>query len=168
MYAAAPSVTQTVTVMPNLIVNGGFEAGSLSPWILTVGGQAASVVLDSSKAVAGKDSAHISVPTAAASLWQINFQSGTFSLTAGRQYQASFWVMTDTARQIEVVAQGGVPLWTYYGLTSPIWISSGTWLYYSIPFTATSTASDARLEFWLGGKTSNVWLDNVQVFATGN
>ena len=168
IYAAAPPVTQTVTVQPNLVVNGGFEAGSLIPWQLTLGGQSASVALDSSTVAVGKASAHVNIPAAAASPWQIDFQTGIFALSGGREYQVNFWAMSDTARSIKVVTQGAGPQWPYYGLTSQISLGSGTWGYYSLTFVAPVTASDAKLEFWLGGRISNVWLDSVQVFATGN
>jgi hypothetical protein len=167
-YAAAPPVTQEFTVVPNLIANGGFESGSLLPWQLLLGGESASVSLATSSATGGQYSAHLNVTQTMPPNWKIDFQSGAFSLTAGKQYQVNFWAMSDVAPSIMVVTQGGPPLWPYYGLMTNVVLTDGVWHYYSLNFIASATVSDATLEFWLGAQPSNIWFDNVQLFATGN
>ena len=167
-YAAAPAVVQTFTVAANLITNGGFETGYLSPWQLLLGGESAVVSLSTSTSAGGQYSAHINVTQTMPPNWKIDFQSAAFSLTSGKQYQVNFWAMSDVAPSIMVVTQGGPPLWSYYGLMTNVVLTDGTWSYYSLTFVASATVSDATLEFWLGAETSNIWFDNVQVFATGN
>jgi hypothetical protein len=167
-YAPAAAVTQTFTVAPNLIANGGFESGSLAPWQLLLSGESASVSLATSSTAGGQYSAHINVTQTMPPNWKIDFQSGAFSLTAGKQYQVNFWAMSDVAPSIMVVTQGGPPAWSYYGLMTNVVLTDGTWSYYSLTFVASTTASDATLEFWLGAQASNIWLDNVQLFATGS
>ncbi len=167
-YSAAPPVTQTFTVAPNLIVNGGFESGSLSPWQLLLGGQTASVALDDTTGSGGQFSAFINITETLPPNWQIDFQSGSFSLIAGQEYQVNFWAMSNSVPSITVVTQGGGPLWPYYGLLTPVTLTNGSWNHYSLTFVASATASDATLEFWLGAQQSDIWIDNVQLFATGN
>jgi hypothetical protein len=89
-------------------------------------------------------------------------------LTAGKQYQLNFWAMSNGTPNIAVAPQGGPPLWPFYGLMSPIILTNGSWSYYSLTFVASATATDATLEFWLGTQPMNVWIDNVQLFATAN
>jgi hypothetical protein len=169
-WSAAAPVTQSFNVMPNLITNGGFETGSLSPWALSVtksGLGQATAALDSTTAADGAASAHVHITAASASNWQIDFASKAFSLVAGKQYIVSFWVKSDVAQTIQVATQGGAPNYAYYGLNNVFSVGT-TWVRDSLTFKASTTASDTALEFFLGGKASNIWLDDVQVFATGN
>ncbi len=169
-FSAATPVTQSFTVMPNLVTNGGFETGSLSPWTFVVdidGVAKATVALDSTTAADGTTSAHVNVAAAGTQNYHIKLSSKTFSLVAGRQYIVSFWVKSDVAQTIQVAAQGGAPGYAYYGLINVFSVGT-TWARDSRTFTASTTASDASLEFFLGGKASNIWVDDAQVFATGN
>jgi hypothetical protein len=167
-YAAAAPITQSFVVAPNLISNGGFESGALSPWQLLLGGEDASVSLSSATSAGGQYSAQVNVVQALPPNWRIDFQSGAFSLTAGSQYQVNFWAMSNVAPSIMVVTQGGPPQWSYYGLMTNVVLTDGAWHYYSLTFTASATVNDATLEFWLGAEPSNIWFDNIQLFATGN
>jgi Carbohydrate binding domain len=153
--------------MPNLITNGGFGTGSLSPWTLSVSSGTATAALDSTTAADGTTSAHVHVTLAASSNWQIDFASARFPLVSGKQYTVSFWAKSDVSQTIQVATQGGSPNWSYYGMNTMFSVGT-TWARDSLTFTSTATASDTALEFFLGAKASNIWLDDVQVFATGN
>jgi hypothetical protein len=166
-WSAATPITQSFAVMPNLITNSGFETGSLSPWTLSVSAGKATAALDGTTAADGATSAHVSVTSAASSNWQIDFASARFPLVSGRQYTISFWAKSDVAQSIEVATQGGAPTYSYYGMNAMFSVGT-TWARDSLTFKATATASDTSLEFFLGAKASNIWLDDVQVYATGN
>ena len=166
-WSAAPPVTQSFAVMPNLITNGGFETGSLSPWTLSAGAGKATAALDGTTAADGTNSAHVNVTSAAPSNWQIDFASARFPLVSGKQYTISFWVKSDVVQTIQVAMQGGPPSYSYYGMNTMFSVGT-TWTRDSLTFKATATANDTSLEFFLGGKASNIWLDDVQVYATGN
>ncbi len=49
-----------------------------------------------------------------------------------------------------------------YGLTGEVAISA-EWSLYTVTFTANETASDARIQFFLGARTGDVWIDDVQL-----
>jgi hypothetical protein len=168
--AAAVPVAQSFTVAPNLIVNGGFEAGSLAPWVLVVYGDsvvAGTAALDSTTAVQGTYSAHVTITAAGTANWHLDFEQGSLPLYAGASYQVSFWAKADSARSFPVVMQGGAPNYSNYGLYSSVSIGT-TWQQYTVTFVATTTATDGRLQFYLGSNTGNVWFDDVQVFGTAN
>jgi hypothetical protein len=165
-YPAATSVTQSFLVTSNLIVNGGFESGSLAPWALlenSDGAAAGSAALDSTTSAQGASSAHIAIAAAATANWHLNFEQPGLPLVDGATYEVHFWAKADSARSFPVVMQGGAPNYLNYGLYAPVSVST-SWQLYTTSFVATSTASDGRLQFYLGSNTGNVWLDAVQLF----
>jgi hypothetical protein len=167
-YAAAVPVTQSFTVAMNLLSNGGFESGSLAPWVLLVdqdGQVAGSAALDSTTAVDGVDSAHITIAAAGTANWHLDFEQGNLPLVAGATYQFKFWAKADSARWVTVSMQGGPPNYSNYGLYT-FFDFGTTWSQYTASFVAPITATDGRLQFYLGSNTGNVWLDDVQVFGT--
>jgi len=162
-------VTQTFSVTPNLLTNGGFE-GSLSPWQLFVtndGQGSATAALDTTTFFDGKSAAHVNVTHAATATWHIDLEEGNLPLSAGATYEVQFWAKSDSARSIQVVMQGGAPSYSTYGLYSTINISP-TWSLYAVSFVAPSTVTDGRLQFRLGNASGNVWLDDAQLLGVAN
>ncbi len=147
---------------PNLLMNGGFESG-LTGWQLNVvndGQGKATVTPDNSIVAVGTGAAHLDIISPGTVNWHVMFEQDNLPLTARTEYQVQFWARADTPRTITVFSQGGPPNFTNYGLFAQIAIGTG-WSLYSAPFTATATANDARLEFWVGDVAGNVWLDGV-------
>jgi hypothetical protein len=169
-YTAALPVTQSFLVCPNLIVNGGFESGTLSPWTLLLnkdGVVAGTLTLDSTTAAQGTTSAHIAITSAGTANWHADLEQSSLSLVAGATYAVRFWAKADSARSFPIVLQGGAPNYAIYGLDANVSIGT-TWQLYTVTFVAPTTASDGRLQFYLGSNTGNVWLDNIQLFNTAN
>jgi uncharacterized protein (TIGR03437 family) len=165
-YPVAPAA-QLGMAPGNLILNGGFESPLTGAWLLNIvndGQGAGTVSLDSTIAADGNSSAHIAVSSAATAPWHIQLEQDTIPLSQGVNYQVQFWARADAPRTITVQMQGGPPNTTFYGLNTPISIGT-TWGLYSATFTSTSTATDGRLEFWVGDVVGNVWLDDVQLSA---
>jgi len=165
-YPVAPAA-QLAMAPVNLILNGGFESPLTGAWLLNIvndGQGAGTVSLDSTTAADGNSSAHIAVSSAATAPWHIQLEQDTIPLSQGVNYQVQFWARADAPRTITVQMQGGPPNTIFYGLNTPISIGT-TWGLYSATFTSTSTATDGRLEFWVGDVVGNVWLDDVQLSA---
>jgi hypothetical protein len=151
---------------PNLLANGGFESG-LNNWAFWVDndgkGQATVAVEPSNPAPGYRNSAHVTVTSAATMNWHIDLEQDNLPLTAGVEYQVQFWARADAPRVITIFSQGGAPDYPYYGLSAQISIGTA-WKLYSVSFEALSTAHDARLEFWFGQQAGNYWLSGVQLF----
>jgi uncharacterized protein (TIGR03437 family) len=164
-FPLGPAVNIDVIPPVNLLVNGGLESGSLSPWQTFYGsGGKASTVLDSTIAAEGNTSARVTVSATSPNPWQITFEQDNIAITKGTTYQVQFWARSDAARTISIICQGGAPNYTNYGLFAQFSVGP-SWNLYTASFTASSTASDGRLEFWIGDVAGSVWFDGVQ-FAT--
>jgi uncharacterized protein (TIGR03437 family) len=153
----------------NLLINGGMEAGSLSPWQTFSGsdGGKASTVLDSSIAAEGNTSAHITVASTSAQPWEITFEQDNIAITKGVTYQIQFWARSDTPRSLWINGQGQGPLYPNYGLYQTFSVGP-SWQLFTTFFTANATASDMRLEFWAGNQVGNLWIDGVQFAPSAN
>jgi len=146
------------------LTNGGFENG-LTGWNLSidsVGGDtvAANVTTDSTTAAQGSASAHIAVTSPTTIDWHIDFNQQAVSLTAGTNYQLSFWAKASASRMIGVALQAGAPGYAEY-YSNQVVIDS-TWRQYTFSFNAGKTDPATSLEFFLGGPVGDIWLDGVQ------
>ena len=158
-------VTNAWFVPANLLANGSFESSDLSPWNVFAGsGGKASDALDSNVAAEGDSSARITVTATSANPWQVTFEQDNIPITKGATYQVQFWAKSDTPRTMAIICQGGAPNYTNYGLYGSFTLGPG-WKLFTTSFTALATATDGRLEFWVGDQTGNVWIDGTQFFA---
>ncbi len=150
---------------PNLATNAGFEDATLAPWtswVDTANGYAATFTRDTAAPGAGTASARITVTQAGGEDWRIDFNQPNRSLVAGTAYEIRFLARASTARPLTVGVTKGAPNWDNYGLWRTVTLST-TWQEFVLPFDATSTASDARLQFLAGEATGSIWLDEVRV-----
>jgi len=162
---ATPAMEIGAGPSPNELANSGFENG-LTGWSLDLtsdGSDAATVTVDTTNPADGKASAHVSVISAATADWHIDFEQHNLALTAGTEYEVQFWARADRPHSFIVYTQGGAPDYPAYGLDQTISIGT-TWNLYSVSFVAPVTASDGRLEFFLGNEVGNVWLDDVELY----
>lgn len=150
---------------PNLIVNAGFEQPLAEPWggwVDTGGGYAGAFTRDLATAHTGAASARVVVTAAPGEAWRIEFRQDARTLVAGVSYELSFWAKASAPRPITVSAQQNAPPWNGYGLYQRVDLDT-PWQRFTVPFTATATGSDVRIQFLVGATTGTVWLDDVQL-----
>ncbi|MGQ0700043.1 MAG: cellulase family glycosylhydrolase [Panacagrimonas sp.] len=159
----APTPAPPVAPSPsaNMLINPGFESGSLSPWTLYFqGGAAGNSTFDTSTKTEGGRSIKVTVtvPKSSAYLAQLNQRS--ISLIAGRKYTLRFSARAEWDRQVEVGVQMGQAPWTLYMTQKPQLATF--WKQFAYTFTATSTAM-SQVAFNLAQNSGSVWIDSVSL-----
>ena len=96
------------------------------------------------------------------------YSTGGFNIREGKGYKVSFYAKAASARQLNFsIMQQASPYKSYveeYNSNSGTSVTLTTsYALYSYVFTANTSASDARLQFFLGNDTNNVKFDNVKV-----
>jgi hypothetical protein len=154
---------------PDIIENGGFEDELDTTWRLSANastGCAATLTRDPSDAAVGAVSARVEVTATSGTDWHVSLVQYDRSLEGGELYELAFWAKADAPRPIRVSAQKEGPDWRGYGLSRSVSIDTA-WQEHRIAFTATETADDARIQFFLGATTGTVWLDDVRLYTRG-
>jgi len=165
-YPLGPATQAEPAPSANLVRNGGFESSLAGTWQLDIQQGNATESLDSTVAADGTSSGHVVVASAGTQPWHISFEQENLSLVAGTSYQVQFWARADTQRTITLHSQGGAPNFPDYNLNAQFSVGP-SWSLYKSSFTAPQTVNDARLQFWIGDVAGEIWLDDVQMAATG-
>ncbi len=151
-----------------LIVNGDFETGDAAGWLLiNQNGAASSLNISAATHYQGSYGAIIAITNPGAYPGDIQLKSsGAFSVVEGRRYTLTFAAHAGAQRDIIVAVLKGTSPWTSYGLSG----AAGTVTldtfdqFFSIDFTATATAMDAKLFLFLGGNPNDIALDVVGLY----
>ncbi|HVO42922.1 MAG TPA: carbohydrate binding domain-containing protein, partial [Aggregatilineales bacterium] len=166
-YPLGPAqfIAKAGTPAQNILTNGSFDRAALAPWTLQITdkpGNAATLTRDLKDKVDGAASARIDIVSTSGADWKIDFSQPNRQLIKDTTYNVVFWAKSDRVRPITLYAQKNGPDWRNYGLNSHVTIGT-QWKEYTVPFTATETASDARIHFFVGEQMGSVWIDNVRV-----
>jgi Carbohydrate binding domain/Cellulase (glycosyl hydrolase family 5) len=161
-----PTATNTPTPTPtpasfNLLVNGSFDSGSLSPWALHVTSPAAgSAAISTSTFVNGTASAKVKVSKANSNARYVQFSQRGISMVAGHTYTLTFYIKASVSRKANVVVQKSSSPWTtYMGHTFSV---STVWAEKTVTFTP--TVSDiVGVNFNLAQHTGAVYIDAVSL-----
>lgn len=149
----------------SILDNGNFEQALDTDWefwVSAAGGGVASLTRDNTEVHEGAYSARVHVAASADEDWHINFYQADRPLKADQRYAFTFWAKASKPRLISLSAQKGADDWRGYGLYREVALST-EWTEHRVLFTATETATDARIQFFLGADTGTVWVDDVQV-----
>ncbi len=147
-----------LTAAPDAVTNPGFETDVTSGWkFFTVLG--ATVDRDTTTAMEGSASAHVTCSTAAPTVpWSTVYSTlNTLPIVQNGQYSATFWAKAAVPRTIDITCDaptGGIS----YAIQR---LSIDTqWRRYQVVLVPNATAS-GRLTFTLARETGDVWLDDV-------
>ncbi len=165
----AERLTGYVDPGPNLVDNGDFESeldNTWRLWVNTAAGCQATVRRDTTDRVSGDASARIDIATTSGEAWHIDLAQFGRSWEKAIAYEVSFWAKADRDREITLSAQKGSPDWRNYGLWRSVTLSP-SWEHYALPFEATETTSESRLQFLVGAVPGTVWIDDVRVGKRG-
>ena len=163
-YPLGPAKLLASPTSTNTLTNGGFESG-LAGWTLLVNTPAkAAVAADPSVVAEGTSSAHVAVSSSSTINSDVSFELPGVSVTGGTTYRLQFWARADSARVITINSQGGPPNYPWYGLYAKITIGPG-WSLYTASMVAPTTATDGRIQFWVGDVAGSVWIDGVRLSA---
>lgn len=149
----------------NLISNGSFDTGSLTPWTLAVSPTvSATAGLDSSTYVDGMASASVTVNSV--NLWYqgAELTQGPFALRGNQSYAITYWAKSNTEHNVLVQvcsAQGSCVADAQLGVNA-------AWTPYTVYFSAPGNMNDAQLSFSTADVTGTTWLDAVSVVQLSN
>ncbi len=147
----------------SLVENGDFTAG-IEGWTLWADesvGASASVAPESG-------SARVDIASGAADGWRIELAQWNRTLVGGANYELRFRARSSAARSVGVASQKGSPDWRSYGLSGTVELDTA-WRSFAVPFTATESVDDARIQFYLGSGPAGdlgpatIWIDDVEV-----
>ena len=142
---------------PELLLNGDFEHDFAQSWSLAVDSRG------SAKATLARvDGVAVIDVTATSVDWHVDFHQRDRTLEKGKSYVLRFQARASEPRVIALSSQKGVVNWRNYGLSQKV--TAGTeWQDFAVTFEANETANDARIQFFLGAQTGQVWIDNVSL-----
>jgi hypothetical protein len=147
----------------SIIDNGDFGSGTegWTLWADASAGASASMVADAG-------TLRIDIESGSSESWRIDLAQWERPLVAGANYELRFRARASAARPIGIASQKGEPDWRSYGLTGSVQAEEA-WRTFAVPFTATESADDARIQFHVGagldGDTgpATIWIDDVEV-----
>ncbi len=153
------------TASPEMLTNGNFAAGFVSPWSFQViAPAAASKQILTNAAPDGGSALEVNVTTNDAVSWYVQYYQTNLHVTNGQPYTVTFWAKTELPRSLEVnLMQQNNP---YSGLASATVTLSTNWLFQTVALTPTATENAARIT--LGGlatQTGKVWFASISLRA---
>ena len=89
--------------------------------------------------------------------------SNQFALQGKQAYSAGFSIKAPSGITIQAILRRAAAPWDSLGL-SATFVGTGAWKYYTLPFTATASLSNARLDFVVPANQT-IGLDNVMITA---
>jgi hypothetical protein len=157
-YLALGPLTTT-----NVVHNPGFEGSELAPWALYSQGGRASLTRTPVSAPFPTTLTAQVVISASSSLGDVRVEQAGLALLSNKAYTFSFWgqasaQLWDVQSSLHASGQPDIR----YGLEETLKLGT-TWQQYQVPFTATTTVSNAVLSLSVGGRAGTVWIDNVRL-----
>lgn len=161
----APALVVDHLNTPNLLVNGDFQNNltGWSLWVNTALGASATSSIDPGGGANQTAAARI-VISSAATVPAVEFRQAGISITSGQSYTLSFWAKSSVTRTIVIDLKKN-PDGVNYGFNSIKVTLTPQWQHFHIAGVAIVTAGDGKLEFLMGDKTGEVWMDDIQLQA---
>jgi hypothetical protein len=147
----------------NLLRNGGFEDGVMTPWGIydnTGGGARGEVITDDP--IEGDYCLHIVVPQANANYWDVGLNQGGLVFESGKKYTLSAWLKCDSGTlDVSYKPELAQDPWTGFGALD--FTITEEWDEYSTTTPVmTSDVSPGEVVFHIGFTPGELWVDGVR------
>ena len=147
----------------NLLNNGGFEDGVMTPWGIydnTGGGASAEVVTDDP--IERDYCLHVMVPQVNANFWDVGVNQGGLVFEAGKNYTLSAWLKCDTGTlDFNYKPEIAQDPWTGYG--EQTLTMTDEWEEYSTTTNVIpADVSPAEIVIHIGFAAAEIWIDGVR------
>jgi streptogramin lyase len=142
-------------------LNGQFDYGTQS-WNLSTyaTGAAATYKIDTNSVISGHNSAAVQISQTTGTDWHIQFWQW-LSVNQGHKYTITFKAKASAARSITLALQKGAsPYTTYLNKAHNLTTQVQT---FTDEVTMNTTDLAAKLQFYLGGSTASVWIDDITI-----
>ncbi|QLE02216.1 fibronectin type III domain-containing protein [Galbibacter sp. BG1] len=149
---------------PNLVLNGEFN-NELNNWNFyhnTSGNPMATVVNNAN--LSGSNAVKVTINSGATGTNDSDIQlfTNTGSLESGKTYQITFQAKATANRSMRVGVLNNVSPWNNYS-SDIVNLTATSQTFGPLEFSMSETTSNARLDFFLGGNSNNVFIDNVSI-----
>lgn len=148
-----------IFIVPSSITNGDFETGDTSGW--TIDASSANFIVDSGSPYAGDYNGLVDITDPGSLAANIQVHQDGYSIIDTKKYKIRFAAMAVDSRTAIVNVHEDSSPFANYGLNETITLTN-SWQIFELEFTANTTASDARINFRLGGDANNVSLDEIE------
>ncbi|MFH1881146.1 MAG: carbohydrate binding domain-containing protein, partial [Planctomycetota bacterium] len=151
----------------NLLPNGGFETGDMSPWTI-YGGNTSEVVTELTGAAVPEDpiegtyALHIVVPAAGVNSWSVGLQNSDHVFENGKKYTVSAFLKSKSGDlQIRFKPELGVDPWTGYG--DQVFTMTEEWTEFSVTTPVmTAEVNPADITFHISFTAGDFWIDGAR------
>ena len=145
------------TASSEMLTNGNFAAGFVSPWTLQVIAPAgAGKQILTNAAPDGGSALEINVSTNDTVTWHVQYYQTNLHVTNGQPYTVTFWAKTELPRSLDLnLMQQNSP---YSGLASTTVTLSTNWQFQTVVLTPNAAENAARITLGgLASQTGKVW-----------
>jgi len=153
----------------NLLLNGGFEEGVLSPWWIygNANGEVVQTLVGATvpeDVIEGKYCLHIVVPAAGANFWDAGLGHSVGTWESGKKYTlAAFFKTKSGTLQINFKPELGQDPWT--GYSEQMMTITDKWTEYSVTTPVfTANVSPAQVSFHIAMTAGDFWVDGVKLY----
>ncbi|MDA3865225.1 MAG: carbohydrate binding domain-containing protein, partial [Salinivirgaceae bacterium] len=162
-YNFAISGTGTVISVPtnNLITNPTFDVNTTGWAVALSGGAAATIASVTQSGYSGK-ACKSTITNAGTSIWNVQMRQN-IPLVNGKTYSISFKTSAASSRTIGLLFMKGISPYTTNYLNSNISITTNPTTYGPFTYQCNVTDNNNFFAFLLGGSTSSVYIDDVEV-----
>ena len=153
----------------NLLENGDFESGEVTPWT-SYGGATLEVVSELEGAsipeapIEGNNALHVVVDAAGANSWNVGLQNQNHVFEQGKYYTFSTWMKSKSGElDVRLKPELGADPWTAYG--EVVITITEEWAEYSTTLPVfTEDISPGSLTYHIGFAAGDFWVDGVRFY----